>query len=154
MFERFTEGARKTVVLAHEESRRFNHPYVGTEHLLLGLIRGGGSEANFVSFAATVLGEQGITLDAARKEVEEVVGLGEEVDYEVPFTPRVKKAFELALREALQLHHNYIGTEHLLLGLLRQDGSAADRVLMGGLGVSRDHLRREVIRALKEPGEG
>jgi len=157
MFERFTQGARKTVVLANEEAKRFNHPYVGTEHLLLGLIRASSASEAEPSIVATVLKEVGITLEEAREKVEEMVGNfarepeGEHND--MPFTPRAKKVFELALREALRLYHNYIGCEHLLLGLLREGGGVADCVLVNELGVRREALRSAVIRASETRGE-
>jgi ATP-dependent Clp protease ATP-binding subunit ClpC len=122
MFERFTAYARHTVVLSQEEARRMNHNYIGTEHILLGLL----SEPAGVAYR--VLEAHGITLKGARQEVTELIGLGKEAQRSghIPFTPRAKKTLELALREALQLHHNYIGTEHILLGLLREgDGVAA-----------------------------
>ena len=122
MFERFTAYARHTVVLSQEEARRMNHNYIGTEHILLGLI---GEPAGV---AYRVLEAHGITLKGARQEVTELIGLGKEAQRSghIPFTPRAKKTLELALREALQLKHNYIGTEHILLGLIREgDGVAA-----------------------------
>ena len=121
MFERFTAYARHTVVLAQEEARRLNHNYIGTEHVLLGLL---GEPAGV---AYRVLEAHGITLQGARQEVTELIGPGkQEPGKRIPFTPRAKKTLELALREALQLKHNYIGTEHILLGLIREgDGVAA-----------------------------
>ena len=122
MFERFTAYARHTVVLSQEEARRLNHNYIGTEHILLGLL---GEPAGV---AYRVLEAHGITLKGARQEVTELVGLGKEAkrNGHIPFTPRAKKTLELALREAVQLKHNYIGTEHILLGLIREaDGVAA-----------------------------
>jgi ATP-dependent Clp protease ATP-binding subunit ClpA len=122
MFERFTAYARHTVVLSQEEARRMHHNYIGTEHILLGLL---GEPAGV---AYSVLEAHGITLKGARQEVTELIGPGKEAQRSghIPFTPRAKKTLELALREALQLHHNYIGTEHILLGLLREgDGVAA-----------------------------
>ena len=122
MFERFTAYARHTVVLSQEEARRMNHNYIGTEHILLGLL----SEPAGVAYR--VLEAHGITLKGARQEVTELIGPGKEAQRSghIPFTPRAKKTLELALREALQLHHNYIGTEHILLGLIREgDGVAA-----------------------------
>ncbi len=121
MFERFTAYARHTVVLSQEEARRMNHNYIGTEHVLLGLL----GEPAGVAYG--VLEAHGITLKAARQEVTELIGPGkQEPGKHIPFTPRAKKTLELALREALQLKHNYIGTEHILLALLREgDGVAA-----------------------------
>jgi len=121
MFERFTAHARHVVVLAQEEARRLNHNYIGTEHILLGLL----GEPEGVAFR--VLEIQGMTLDGVRREVADLVGAGKaEPGKHIPFTPRAKKTLELSLREALQLHHNYIGTEHILLGLIREgDGVAA-----------------------------
>ena len=121
MFERFTNRARHTVVLAQEEARQLHHNYIGTEHVLLGLL--GEPEG----YAGRILASFGITRDGAREEVRAMVGTGTDAPSgHIPFTPRAKKTLELALREALQLHHNYIGTEHILLGLIREgDGVAA-----------------------------
>src|ERR1700729_712437 len=121
MFERFTNRARHTVVLAQEEARQLHHNYIGTEPVLLGLL--GEPEG----YAGRILTSFGITRDGARKEVRAMVGTGTDAPSgHIPFTPRAKKTLELALREALQLHHNYIGTEHILLGLIREgDGVAA-----------------------------
>ncbi|MDQ3999422.1 MAG: ATP-dependent Clp protease ATP-binding subunit, partial [Actinomycetota bacterium] len=142
MFERFTERARKVVVLAQEEARHFNHNYIGTEHLLLGLLR------EDEGVAARALGSLNVTLDEVREQVESIVGYGEEGSGgQAPFTPRSKKVLELALREALQLGHNYIGTEHILLGLVRESEGVAARVL-SNLGVDPDKVRREVVRML------
>lgn len=114
MFERFTERARDTIVFAQEESRLLKHNYIGAEHILLGLVAGEDS------VAARVLSDLGVTIADARSLVERIVGKGDEaVTGQIPFTPRAKKIQELALREALSLGHNYIGTEHLLLGLVR-----------------------------------
>src|SRR5919202_1854460 len=142
MFERFTERARKVVVLAQEEARHFNHNYIGTEHLLLGLLR------EDEGVAARALASLNVTLDEVREQVESIVGYGEEgTGAQAPFTPRSKKVLELALREALQLGHNYIGTEHILLGLVRESECVAARVL-SNLGVDPDKVRREVVRML------
>src|ERR671933_781121 len=142
MFERFTERARKVVVLAQEEARHFNHNYIGTEHLLLGLLR------EDEGVAARALSSLNVTLDEVREQVESIVGYGEEgTGAQAPFTPRSKKVLELALREALQLGHNYIGTEHILLGLVRESEGVAARVL-SNLGVDPDKVRREVVRML------
>src|SRR5215212_5150360 len=142
MFERFTERARKVVVLAQEEARHFNHNYIGTEHLLLGLLR------EDEGVAARALSSLNVTLDEVREQVESVVGYGEEgTGGQAPFTPRSKKVLELALREALQLGHNYIGTEHILLGLVRESEGVAARVL-SNLDVDPVKVRREVVRRL------
>ena len=142
MFERFTERARKVVVLAQDEARHFNHNYIGTEHLLLGLLR------EDEGVAAQALYSLNVALDEVREQVESIVGYGEEgTGAQAPFTPRSKKVLELALREALQLGHNYIGTEHILLGLVRESEGVAARVL-SNLDVDPDKVRREVVRRL------
>src|SRR5687767_1913811 len=142
MFERFTERARKVVVLAQDEARHFNHNYIGTEHLLLGLLR------EDEGVAAQALYSLNVALDEVREQVESIVGYGEEgTGAQAPFTPRSKKVLELALREALQLGHNYIGTEHILLGLVRESEGVAARVL-SNLDVDPDKVRREVVRML------
>jgi dihydroneopterin aldolase len=142
MFERFTERARKVVVLAQEEARRFGHGYIGTEHLLLGLLR------EDEGVAARALASLNVTLDEVREQVESIVGYGEEgTGAQAPFTPRSKKVLELALREALQLGHNYIGTEHILLGLARENEGVASQML-SGMGVEADGIREQVIRLL------
>ncbi|HZZ53616.1 MAG TPA: Clp protease N-terminal domain-containing protein, partial [Trebonia sp.] len=125
MFERFTAYARHAVVLSQEEARRMNHNYIGTEHILLGLL---GEPAGV---AYRVLESHGITLKGARQEVTELIGHGKEAQRSghIPFTPRAKKTLELALREALQLKHNYIGTEHILLGLMREDDGVAAQIM-------------------------
>src|SRR6266508_2215548 len=124
MFERFTDRARRVVVLAQEESRLLNHNYIGTEHILLGLVHEG------EGVAALALTSMGIGLDAVRKQVEEIIRQGKAAPTgHIPFTPRAKKILELSLREALQLGHNYIGTEHILLGLLREGEGVAAQVL-------------------------
>jgi ATP-dependent Clp protease ATP-binding subunit ClpA len=124
MFERFTNRARHSVVLAQEEARRLNHNYIGTEHLLLGLL----GEPD--GLAARALRGFGVSADGARRAVTAVIGTGTaEPSGHIPFTPRAKKTLELALREALQLHHNYIGTEHILLGLIREGDGVAAQVL-------------------------
>ena len=125
MFERFTDRARRAIVLAQEEATGLDHNWIGTEHLLLGLLRGQGTAA------ARVLESAGITLDAARQEVVEIIGRGKEAPSgHIPFTPRSKKVLELSLREALQLSHDYIGTEHILLGLIREGDGVAAQVLV------------------------
>jgi len=142
MFERFTERARKVVVLAQEEVRRFNHNYLGTEHLLLGLLR------EDEGVAARALAALDVTVDEVREQVESIVGYGEEgMGAQAPFTPRSKKVLELALRESMQLGHNYIGTEHLLLGLVLEGEGVAARVL-SNLDVEGDEVRLELARML------
>ncbi len=147
MFERFTHRARNVVVLAQEEARRFNHNYIGTEHLLLGLIRAD------EGLASRVLRSLDVTLEAAREQVESIIGHGEGgMGAQVPFTPRSKKVLELALRESMRLDHNYIGTEHLLLGLVREGEGVAARVL-SNLDVEGGEIRAELARMLGgEPG--
>jgi ATP-dependent Clp protease ATP-binding subunit ClpC len=145
MFERFTERARQVVVLAQEEARSLKHNYIGTEHLLLGLLR----EEEGV--AARVLDGLEVTVEEVRAAVVRIVGQGEEVSTgQIPFTPRAKKVLELALREALSLGHNYIGTEHILLGLIREDEGVAARILLD-LDAEPDKIRNEVMRALSGP---
>src|SRR5207245_1311611 len=125
MFERFTERARQVVVLAQEEARTLKHNYIGTEHILLGLLR------EEEGLAARVLESLDITVERVRAQVVRIVGSGEEVTSgQIPFTPRAKKVLELALREALSLGHNYIGTEHILLGLVRENEGVAARILL------------------------
>jgi ClpA/ClpB-like protein len=142
MFERFTDRARRVVVLAQEEARMLNHNYIGTEHLLLGLIR----EADGV--AAKALESLGISLDAVRQQVEEIIGQGQQAPTgHIPFTPRAKKVLELALRESQQLGHNYIGTEHILLGLIREGDGVAAQVLVR-LGADLNRVRQQVIQLL------
>ena len=141
MFERFTERARKVIVLAQEEAERLRHNFVGTEHLLLGLI------AEDEGVAAQVLASLGVALGEAREQVESIVGYGGEAVMQKPFTPRSKKVLEFSLRESQQLRHYYIGTEHLLLGLVRESEGVAARVL-SNLDVDPDRIRREVVRRL------
>ena len=142
MFERFTDRARRVVVLAQEEARLLNHNYLGTEHLLLGLIHEG------EGVAAMALESLGISPEAARTQVEEIIGQGQSAPIgHIPFTPRAKKVFELSLREALQLGHNYIGTEHILLGLLREGEGVAAQVLVK-LGADLSRVRQQVIQLL------
>ncbi len=146
MFERFTERARQVVVLAQEEARSLKHNYIGTEHLLLGLLR----EEEGV--AARVLDGLEVSVEEVRAAVVRIVGSGEESPQgQIPFTPRAKKVLELALREALSLGHNYIGTEHILLGLVREDEGVAARILLD-LDAEPDKIRNEVMRALSGPG--
>jgi len=142
MFERFTDRARRVVVLAQEESRMLNHNYIGTEHILLGLIREG------EGVAAKALESLGIPLETVRYEVEEIIGQGQSAPTgHIPFTPRAKKVLELSLREALQLGHNYIGTEHILLGLVREGEGVAAQVLQK-LGADLERVRQQVIQQL------
>src|ERR1700678_4275577 len=142
MFERFTDRARRVVVLAQEEARMLNHNYIGTEHILLGLIHEG------EGVAAKALESLGISLDAVRQQVEEIIGQGQQAPSgHIPFTPRAKKVLELSLREALQLGHNYIGTEHILLGLIREGDGVAARVLVS-LGADLAKVRQQVIQQL------
>ena len=142
MFERFTDRARRVVVLAQEEARMLNHNYIGTEHILLGLIHEG------EGVAAKGLESLGISLDAVRAQVEEIIGQGQQAPSgHIPFTPRAKKVLELSLREALQLGHNYIGTEHILLGLIREGEGVAAQVLVK-LGADLNRVRSTVIQLL------
>ena len=153
MFERFTDRARRVVVLAQEEARMLNHNYIGTEHILLGLIHEG------EGVAAKGLESLGISLEAVRSQVEEIIGQGQQAPSgHIPFTPRAKKVLELSLREALQLGHNYIGTEHILLGLIREGEGVAAQVLVK-LGADLNRVRQQVIQLLsgyqgKEPAAG
>jgi ATP-dependent Clp protease ATP-binding subunit ClpC len=142
MFERFTDRARRVVVLAQEEARMLNHNYIGTEHILLGLIHEG------EGVAAKALESLGISLEAVRQQVEEIIGQGQQAPSgHIPFTPRAKKVLELSLREALQLGHNYIGTEHILLGLIREGEGVAAQVLVK-LGADLNRVRQQVIQLL------
>src|ERR687889_752879 len=146
MFERFTERARQVVVLAQEEARILKHNYIGTEHILLGLLRQG------EGLAARVLESLDINVERVRAQVVRIVGSGEEVTSgQIPFTPRAKKVLELALREALSLGHNYIGTEHILLGLVRENEGVAARILLD-FDADSEKIRNEVIRMLSGPG--
>ena len=143
MFERFTDRARRVVVLAQEEARMLNHNYIGTEHILLGLIHEGDG------VAAKALESLGISLDAVRQQVEEIIGQGQQAPSgHIPFTPRAKKVLELSLREALQLGHDYIGTEHILLGLIREGDGVAAQVLVK-LGTDLNRVRQQVIQLLQ-----
>ncbi|MCC3316244.1 ATP-dependent Clp protease ATP-binding subunit [Nocardia africana] len=142
MFERFTDRARRVVVLAQEEARMLNHNYIGTEHILLGLIHEG------EGVAAKSLESLGISLEGVRSQVEEIIGQGQQAPSgHIPFTPRAKKVLELSLREALQLGHNYIGTEHILLGLIREGEGVAAQVLVK-LGADLNRVRQQVIQLL------
>ena len=149
MFERFTDRARRVVVLAQEEARMLNHNYIGTEHILLGLIHEG------EGVAAKALESLGISLEGVRQQVEEIIGQGQQAPSgHIPFTPRAKKVLELSLREALQLGHNYIGTEHILLGLIREGEGVAAQVLVK-LGADLNRVRQQVIQLLSRlPGQG
>ena len=143
MFERFTDRARRVVVLAQEEARNLDHNYIGTEHLLLGLLHEGGG------VAARTLESLGITLDDVRRQVEEIIGRGSggTPAGHIPFTPRAKKVLELSLREALRLGHKHIGTEHLLLGLIEEGDGVAVQVLHG-LGADAVRVRATVMTVL------
>jgi ATP-dependent Clp protease ATP-binding subunit ClpC len=146
VFERFTDRARRVVVLAQEEARLLNHNYIGTEHILLGLIHEG------EGVAAKALESLGISLEAVRSQVEEIIGQGgSSPSGHIPFTPRAKKVLELSLREALQLGHNYIGTEHILLGLIREGEGVAAQVLVK-LGADLSRVRQQVIQLLSGYG--
>jgi ATP-dependent Clp protease ATP-binding subunit ClpC len=146
MFERFTDRARRVVVLAQSEARLLQHNYIGTEHILLGLI----SEGQGV--AAKALESLGVSFDAVRAEVEEIVGRGDESPAgHIPFTPRGKKVLELSLREALQLGHNYIGTEHILLGLMREGEGVGAKVLQK-MDIDLDQVRLKVVDLLSGYG--
>src|SRR5438552_14296347 len=142
VFERFTDRARRVLVLAQEEARLLNHNFIGTEHILLGLIHEG------EGVAAKALEQLGISLEAVREKVEETLGpAGSSPTGSPPFTPRAKKVLELSLREALQLGHNYIGTEHMLLGLVREGEGVAAQVLVN-LGADLSRVRQQVIQLL------
>jgi ATP-dependent Clp protease ATP-binding subunit ClpC len=142
MFERFTDRARRVVVLAQEEARELGHDYIGTEHFLLGLIHEGDG------VAVKVLGRLGVSPDDVRSRVLEAIGRGEHENAEhIPFTPRAKEVLELSLRESRQIGHDYIGTEHLLLGLLREGQGVAAQVLSDA-GVTLDQARRQVLELL------
>jgi ATP-dependent Clp protease ATP-binding subunit ClpC len=153
MFERFTDRARRVVVLAQEEARMLNHNYIGTEHILLGLIHEG------EGVAAKALESLGISLEAVRQQVEEIIGQGQQAPSgHIPFTPRANKVLELASQEGLQLGHNYIGTEHILLGLIREGEGVAAQILVK-LGADLNRVRQQVIQLLhgypgKEPAGG
>ena len=144
MFERFTDRARRVVVLAQEEARLLNHDYIGTEHLLLGLIHEG------KGVAAKALDGMGITEEAVRQQVEDIIGRGKQAarSGHIPFTPRAKKVLKLSLRESLQLGHPYIGTEHILLGLIREGEGVAAQVLVR-LGADVETTRHQVVELLQ-----
>jgi ATP-dependent Clp protease ATP-binding subunit ClpC len=142
MFERFTDRARQVIVLAQQEARDLGHNYIGTEHILLALV----DEGHGV--AARALEAMGISGDAVRQQVEEIIGRGQGAsEGHIPFTPRSKKVLELSLREALQLGHHYIGTEHILLGLLREGDGVGAHVLVD-LGADLNRTRQEVVQIL------
>jgi ATP-dependent Clp protease ATP-binding subunit ClpC len=143
MFERFTDRARRVVVFAQDEARGLNHNWIGTEHLLLAVIREGHG------VGAKALESMQISLDAARQQVESIIGRGQNPvgDGHIPFTPQAKKVLELSLREALQLGHNYLGTEHILLGLIREGDGVAAQVLVS-LGCDLNRARQQVIQLL------
>jgi len=146
VFERFTERARQVVVFAQDEARSLKHNYIGTEHLLLGLLR------EEEGLAARVLEGLDVSLEHVRVEVERIIGVGEEsATGMIPFTPRAKKVLELALREARALRHNFIGTEHILLGVVRENKGVASEILRAS-GLDADDIRAEVRRLLSGPG--
>jgi ATP-dependent Clp protease ATP-binding subunit ClpC len=143
VFERFTERARQVVVLAQDEARDLKHNYIGTEHILLGLLR------EEEGLAARVLGSLGITVEEVRAQVARIIGQGDEevVSGQIPFTPRAKKVLELALREALSLHANHIGPEHILLGVARENEGVAARILLH-FGADADTIRERTVGML------
>src|SRR5436305_2183656 len=142
MFERFTERARQVVVLAQDEARTLRHNYIGTEHVLLGLLR------EEQGLAARVLESLNVTVEDVRVQVARIVGQGDELTTgQIPFTPRAKKVLELSLREALALGHNYIGTEHILLGLVRENDGVGMRILQG-FDADADKVRDEIVKQL------
>jgi ATP-dependent Clp protease ATP-binding subunit ClpA len=145
MFERFTDRARSSVVLAQVQARRLKHGYIGTEHLLLGLL------AESDGLAARILGEVGVRITDVEADIEQIIGRGEEETPagHIPFTPRAKKVLELSLREALQLGHNYIGTEHILLGIVREGEGVAAQVLAKHRGLTLEEARKRVVAELR-----
>ena len=144
MFERFTDRSRRVVVLAQEEARTLNHEYIGTEHILLGLIREGAGTG------AKALESLGISLDTVRREVQEIIGQGQHAPSgHIPFTPQAKKVLELTLSESKALGHNYIGTEHILLGLIREGDGVAAQVLVK-LGADLSRVRQQVVQLLRD----
>jgi ATP-dependent Clp protease ATP-binding subunit ClpA len=146
VFERFTERARQVIVLAQDEARLLKHNYIGTEHILLGLLR------EEEGLAARVLESLDFTVDEVRAQIGRIVGEGDEVTTgQIPFTPRAKKLLELALRESQSLGHNYIGTEHVLLGLVRENEGVAARILLD-FDADAETIRNEIIRMLSGPG--
>ena len=149
MFERFTDRARRVVVQAQQEARTLDQNYIGSEHLLLGL-----THESIGGLAGETLKSLGIDRDAVRRRVEEIIGRGSQAPSgHIPFTPEAKKALELSLREAVQLGHQYIGTEHLVLGLIREGDSVAGRVL-AELGADLNRAREQVVRLLAEYQRG
>src|SRR2546426_3477166 len=147
-FDKFTERARKVLSLAQEEAQRFQHNYIGTEHLLLGLVREG------EGVAAKVLNQLGVELQAVRDAVEFIIGRGDQIGLgEIGLTPRAKKVIELAVDEARRMNHHYIGTEHLLLGLIREGEGIAVGVLES-LGVNLEQARRQTLGARRGCGQG
>ena len=143
-FDKFTERARKVLSLAHEEAQRYQHHYIGTEHLLLGLMRGG------EGVAASVLSNLGVELDTVRSAIEAILGRGDRMVLgEMGLTPRIKRVIELAVDEAHRLNHHYIGTEHLLLGLVRE-GEGIACLALQSLGVNLEQVRTETIRVLNQ----
>jgi ATP-dependent Clp protease ATP-binding subunit ClpC len=146
LFERFTERARQVVVLAQDEARGLRHNYIGTEHLLLGLFR------EEEGLAARVLESMAITIEEVRAQIKRIIGEGDEPVFtgQIPFTPRAKKVLELSLREAMTLGHNYIGTEHILLGIVRESEGVGARILLG-FDADAEKIRNEVIRMLSGP---
>jgi ATP-dependent Clp protease ATP-binding subunit ClpC len=144
MFERFTDRARRVVVFAQDEARGLNHNWIGTEHLLLAVLREGHG------LGAKTLESMQISLDATRQQVELIIGRGQGTvgDGHIPFTPRAKKVLELSLREARQLGHDYIGTEHILLGLIREGDGVAAQVLVK-MGADLNRVRQQVIQLLR-----
>ena len=149
MFDRFTDRAKKVMSFARQEAQKFNHEYIGTEHILLGLVQEGSG------VAANVLKNMNIDLEKVRHEVEKIVKTGPSMVTmgQLPFTPRAKKVLELSMEEASQLSHNYIGTEHLLLGLIKENEGIAAQVLMN-LGVKLDEVREEVLEFLGASDNG
>jgi ATP-dependent Clp protease ATP-binding subunit ClpC len=147
VFERFTERAKQVVVLAQDEARALKHNYIGTEHILLGLLR------EEEGLAARVLESLDVTVEEVRAQVARIIGPGDEpiVSGQIPFTPRAKKVLELSLREALSLKHNYIGTEHILLGLVRENEGVAARILVD-FDADAETIRNEIMRVLSGPG--
>jgi ATP-dependent Clp protease ATP-binding subunit ClpC len=144
MFERFTDRARRVVVCAQEEARALDHNYIGTEHILLGLVRESGG------VAVKALESLGISLETVRQRVEEIIGRGQHTPSgHIPFTPRAKKVMELSLRESRQLGHNYIGTEHILLGLISEGEGVAAQVL-ASLGAEHDRVKEQATQLLAE----
>ena len=143
MFERFTHGARRAVVLAQEEARQLNHPYIGTEHLLLGLLQ------EQQGIAATALADLGISLDGVRRQVAETIGRGaQSPGSHLPFTPSAKNAIEHSFEEALKLGHDHLGTEHILLGLLHESGDTAVQILIA-LGADAGAVRQQVFQSMQ-----